>query len=101
MGIADVRRAFQDAIGNKGTVTNARMAYVKGEESGQRFMFDVALPSGKNVSVEADLPHGVDPNERARQIGKLYGETLTDPSVPKQTKIERAESGRLQIRKPL
>lgn len=99
MGIADVRRAFQEQIGDRGTVTDCKMNYVKGDAAGQQFRFSIVTPDGSKVKVEALFPNGSDPNDQAKKAGALYRDSLVERPSPEITNIDRDETGKMVIKR--
>lgn len=76
MGMADIRRAFQSGLGDKASCVGARMTYAKGEERGQRLVFDVQTPAGEARTVERIVPHTANINDEAHVMGSTFAATL-------------------------
>lgn len=76
MGMADLRRAFDEGLAGKASCVNATMGYEKGAEQGQRLRFNVHLPNGETQIVEGLAPHGSNLNDQARQMAATFAATL-------------------------
>lgn len=77
MAMADVKSAFNAALGTAGTCTAATMGYVPENRRLQRLTFTVNV-NGTVHSVTDDIPPGVDLAGKAREMATAFVAGLGD-----------------------
>lgn len=70
MAISDIRRAFQNGLGDTASVTDCTMQYL-GAGKGHRLTFK-CIVKNKTTEVGCDCPPGMKPDVFARSMGEKY-----------------------------